>query len=62
MDTSLRPLGRSGLLIPPFGLGCWPLAGMTREGITRDVAVAIVEACYESARTGKAAAVRESPR
>jgi len=48
MDTSLRPLGRSGLLIPPFGLGCWPLAGMTREGITRDVAVAIVEAALDA--------------
>jgi hypothetical protein len=44
MDTSPRPLGRSGLQISPFGLGCWPIAGMTREGITREAAVATIAA------------------
>lgn len=48
MDTTPRPLGRSGLHIPPFGLGCWPLAGMTREGITRDVAIATVAAALDA--------------
>jgi aryl-alcohol dehydrogenase-like predicted oxidoreductase len=48
MDASLRPLGRSGLHIPPFGLGCWPIAGMTREGITRETAVATVSAALEA--------------
>ena len=48
MDTSPRPLGRSGHSIPPFGLGCWPLAGMTREGITREVAVATVLAALDA--------------
>ena len=32
------------------------------DGIEGRKAVAIVEACYESARTGRSAAVRESPR
>ncbi len=48
MDTTPRPLGRSGLHIPPLGLGCWPLAGMTREGITRDVAIATVAAALDA--------------
>ena len=48
MDTTPRPLGRSGLHIPPLGLGCWPLAGMTRQGITRDVAVATVAAALDA--------------
>ena len=48
MDTTPRPLGRSGHLSPPFGLGCWPLAGMTREGISRDVAVATVTAALDA--------------
>ena len=48
MDTSLRPLGRSGLQISPFGLGCWPIAGMTREGITREAAVATVAAALDA--------------
>ena len=48
MDTSLRPLGRSGLQISPFGLGCWPIAGMTREGITHETAVATVAAALDA--------------
>ena len=49
--VSPRPLGTSGLSIPPFGLGCWPLAGMTREGITREVAVATVVAALDAGIT-----------
>ena len=48
MDMSPRPLGRSGLQISPFGLGCWPIAGMTREGITREAAVATVAAALDA--------------
>lgn len=48
MDLSPRPLGRSDHFIPPIGLGCWPLAGMTREGITREVAVATVLAALDA--------------
>ncbi len=51
MDTSLRPLGRSGLSVGPFGLGCWPLAGMTRGGITRPVAEATVAAAIDEGIT-----------
>jgi len=47
----LRPLGSSGLVIAPFGLGCWPLAGMTREGISPETAVATVAAALDAGIT-----------
>ena len=47
MDNSPRPLGRSTVTVGPLGLGCWPLAGMTREGITPEAAVATVRAAVD---------------
>ena len=34
-----------------LGLGCWPLAGMTREGVTRDDAIATVTAAIDAGIT-----------
>ena len=51
MDTTPRPLGSSGLFVAPLGLGCWPLAGMTRTGITREMAEATVAAALDSGIT-----------
>jgi aryl-alcohol dehydrogenase-like predicted oxidoreductase len=34
-----------------LGLGCWPLAGMTRTGVTREEAVATVAAALDSGIT-----------
>lgn len=48
MRLSPRPLGRSAVTVGPLGLGCWPLAGMTREGITHATAVATVTAAIEA--------------
>ncbi len=43
------------LTAPPtmsrLGLGCWPLAGMTRHGITRDDAIATVAAAIDAGIT-----------
>ncbi|MFM8735946.1 MAG: aldo/keto reductase [Pirellulales bacterium] len=39
MNASARRLGMSPVVVGPLGLGCWPLAGMTREGLTHDAAV-----------------------
>lgn len=44
MQFASRPLGRSGVAVTPLGLGCWPLAGMTREGVTHEAAVATIQA------------------
>jgi aryl-alcohol dehydrogenase-like predicted oxidoreductase len=51
MDTTPRPLGRSDVCVGPLGLGCWPLAGMTREGITAAAATATVAAALDSGVT-----------
>ena len=48
MDTTPRPLGRDGPHVGPLGLGCWPLAGMTREGITPEAARATVAAALDT--------------
>lgn len=42
-----RTVGNSGLHVGPLGLGCWPLAGMTRSGITPAAAVATVAAALD---------------
>lgn len=51
MNTQARPLGRSSVAVGPLGLGCWPLAGMTRAGMTREAAIATVEAAIEAGIT-----------
>lgn len=51
MTAESRPLGRSGVSVGPLGLGCWPLAGMTREGITHETAVATVRAALDAGVT-----------
>jgi aryl-alcohol dehydrogenase-like predicted oxidoreductase len=48
MNTAPRPLGSSGIAVGPLGLGCWPLAGMTRSGVTREAAVATVRAAVDA--------------
>lgn len=51
MDILPRPLGRSAVAVGPLGLGCWPLAGMTREGITAAAATATVAAAIDAGIT-----------
>lgn len=48
MNTQPRPLGNSPVAVGPLGLGCWPLAGMTREGITPEAALATVAAAVDA--------------
>ena len=47
----VRPLGNSPVMVGPLGLGCWPLAGMTRDGVTREDAVATVAAAIDAGIT-----------
>jgi aryl-alcohol dehydrogenase-like predicted oxidoreductase len=51
MMDHARPLGRSPVAVAPLGLGCWPLAGMTRSGITPEAAVATVAAALDAGIT-----------
>lgn len=48
MNIALRPLGSSPVSVGPLGLGCWPLAGMTRAGVTHQAAVATVRAAIDA--------------
>jgi len=51
MDVTPRPLGSAPVSVGPLGLGCWPLAGMTRGGVTPEAAVATVRAAVEAGIT-----------
>lgn len=51
MNVAPRPLGSSPVSVGPLGLGCWPLAGMTRAGVTREAAVATVRAAIDAGIT-----------
>ncbi|MEO1993406.1 MAG: aldo/keto reductase [Pirellulales bacterium] len=51
MNNLIRRLGNSDVTVSALGLGCWPLAGMTREGITREDAIATVRTAFESGVT-----------
>ena len=48
MNMSARAVGHSGIEVGPLGLGCWPLSGMTRSGITPVAAVATVTAALDA--------------
>jgi aryl-alcohol dehydrogenase-like predicted oxidoreductase len=43
----LRPLGKSGILVSPVGLGCWPIAGLTSPGTNDPDSIATIRACFE---------------
>jgi len=51
MNRCPRRLGKSPVSIGPLGLGCWPLAGMTRQGVSRADAEATVRAAVEAGIT-----------
>lgn len=46
-----RQLGQTQLHVGPISLGCWPLAGMTREGITHSMAVDTILAALDAGIT-----------
>ena len=43
----LRRIGTTDILVSPIGIGCWPLSGMTREGISEADARATLDACFD---------------
>ena len=51
MNRTARRLGNSTVHVGPLGLGCWPLAGMTRGGITAADARATVAAAIAAGIT-----------
>jgi aryl-alcohol dehydrogenase-like predicted oxidoreductase len=43
-----RPLGKSGILVSPVALGCWPIAGMTSPGVNDADSLATIAAALEA--------------
>jgi aryl-alcohol dehydrogenase-like predicted oxidoreductase len=48
MNTAPRRIVAAFVPAGPLGLGCWPLAGMTRMGVTPEAAVATVRAAIDA--------------
>lgn len=48
MTATQRSIGVGSVPAGPLGLGCWPLSGMTRTGITPEAAVATVRAAIDA--------------
>jgi aryl-alcohol dehydrogenase-like predicted oxidoreductase len=48
MNATPQRIGPASVPVGPLGLGCWPLSGMTREGITPQAAVATVRAAIDA--------------
>ena len=48
MESSRQLLRRNGVAASPLALGCWPLAGMTRSGVSRKAAIHTVAAALDN--------------
>jgi aryl-alcohol dehydrogenase-like predicted oxidoreductase len=47
-STELRPLGRSGILVSPVALGCWPISGMTSLDVNEADSLATIHAALDA--------------
>lgn len=45
---ALREIGRSGLMVTPLALGCWPIAGITSINVTEHDSLATIRAAFEA--------------
>jgi aryl-alcohol dehydrogenase-like predicted oxidoreductase len=44
----LRPLGRTGILVSPVALGCWPIAGVSSLGVNDADSIATIRAALDA--------------
>ncbi|HEY0984714.1 aldo/keto reductase [Schlesneria sp.] len=44
----LRQIGRTGILVTPLAMGCWPIAGVTSVGVTDEQSLATLQAAVDS--------------
>jgi len=47
-STELRPLGKSGILVSPVALGCWPISGMTSLDVNEADSLATIHAALDA--------------
>ena len=48
MSFPLREIGRSGILVTPLAMGCWPIAGITSINVTEENSIATLQAAADS--------------
>lgn len=47
MIFPLREIGRTGILVTPLAMGCWPITGITSIGVTEEQSLATIQAAAE---------------
>ena len=47
-STELRTLGTSGIHVPPVGMGCWPITGITSIDVNESDSLKTLEAAFEA--------------
>ena len=47
MTASLREIGRTGILVTPIAMGCWPIAGVTSIDVTEASSLATLQAAVD---------------
>jgi aryl-alcohol dehydrogenase-like predicted oxidoreductase len=47
-SPELRPLGRTGILVSPVALGCWPISGMTSLNVNEADSLATIRAAMDA--------------
>jgi len=46
--TELRRLGQSEIFVTPISMGCWPIAGITSLGVTRENSLATIAQAFDA--------------
>src|SRR6476646_4021326 len=47
LQSARRPLGKSGLMVSPVALGCWPIAGVTTLDVNDADSIATIQKCFD---------------
>lgn len=48
MVFPLREIGKSGIMVTPLAMGCWPIAGITSINVTEDQSLATLQAAADN--------------
>ena len=48
MTFPLREIGRTGILVTPLAMGCWPIAGITSIDVSESQSLATIDAAIDS--------------
>ena len=48
MSFALREIGKTGIMVTPIAMGCWPISGITSVGVTEANSLATLQAAVDS--------------